>query len=468
MTRVPERPHVHFTPPSGWMNDPNGLVHVDGTWHLAYQHHPHDLSWGPMHWGHATSTDLLSWRHEPVALRPDHLGAAFSGSAVVDREGVAGFGAGAFVAFFTHFEEGVPQSQGVAVSVDDGTTWAPYDGNPVLRAPDGLVDFRDPKVFRYGASGVDAHWVMVLAAGHEVAFFTSTDLLRWESASRFGRGNGAHEGVWETPDLLELPVEGTDERRWVLVVSVMSGAPAGGSGTQWFPGGFDGATFVPDDEPEAVRWVDHGGDFYAPQSWSDAPDGRTVWVAWMSNWGYGRTTPAAGWRGVMTVPRELALRGTADDVALVQLPVGELDTRGRDLGGHEDVTVSLPWRVEATEAFDLRLEVPAGERFAVELLDGAVTVTWRDGLLRVVRDVGGLAGADPAPQEVHLAPREGRLDLRFVVDTCSVELFADGGALVLTNQVFPLRPVRDPLVLVPDGGSVQVRRLEVRDLTPPA
>jgi sucrose-6-phosphate hydrolase SacC (GH32 family) len=441
------------------MNDPNGLVHTQGTWHLAYQHHPHDLSWGPMHWGHATSTDLLTWRHDPVALRPDHLGAAFSGSAVVDRDGDAGFGAGALVAFFTHFEEGVPQSQGVAVSLDGGTRWQPYAGNPVLRAPEGLVDFRDPKVFRHGD-----HWVMVLAAGHEVALFTSTDLLHWAPASRFGRERGAHDGVWETPDLVELEVPGTGERHWVLVVSVMSGGPAGGSGTQWLRGSFDGTTFVPEDGPDLVRWVDHGGDFYAPQSWSGAPDGRRVWVAWMSNWAYGRTTPAAGWRGAMTLPRELSLRERADGALLAQRPVPELDGRGRLVVDREEVPLTGRWPVDAGEAFDLRLEVPEDRSVVLELLDGAARVAWRDGALRFERGVHGLQGADAAPQVVPVATQDGRLDLRVVVDTCSVELFADEGTVVLTNQVFPLRPVRSPLVLVAEA-PVTLRRLTLRDLS---
>ena len=299
------------------MNDPNGLVHAAGVFHLCYQHHPDGLVWGPMHWGHATSRDLLTWEHQPIALVPDHLGTAFSGSAVVDRDGVAGFGAGALVAFFTHFQEDVPQAQGVAFSVDGGTTWRPYDGNPVLRAPEGLVDFRDPKVFRFQ----DSHWVMVVAALDEVALFGSTDLLHWEPLSTFGRGHGAHGGTWETPDLFEVPVDGTSESRWVLVVSVLGGGPAGGSGTQYFLGDFDGTAFTSDDPGERVRWVDHGADFYAPQSWSDAPDGRRIWIAWLSNWEYGRTTPASTWRGAMTLPRDVALCRAGGEVVLAQQPV---------------------------------------------------------------------------------------------------------------------------------------------------
>jgi fructan beta-fructosidase len=447
------------------MNDPNGLVHVDGIWHLCYQHHPHDLSWGPMHWGHATSTDLVSWRHEPVALRPDHLGTAFSGSAVVDHDGSAGFGVGALLAFFTHFEEGVPQSQGVAVSTDGGTTWSPYDGNPVLQPSEGVVDFRDPKVFRYGGPGAGGHWVMVVAAGHEVAFFTSGDLLTWAPASTFGRGHGAHEGVWETPDLLELEVEGTGERRWVLVVSVLSGGPAGGSGTQWFLGSFDGVTFLPADPPELVRWADHGADFYAPQSWSNAPGGRRVWTAWMSNWAYGRTTPAETWRGVMTVPRNVSLRQGPAGPTLCQWPVEELDDRGRTVLEAEQVAVSEPWRLDAGEAFDLRLLVEAGATVALSLLDGAVRVTWQGGRLRVERSVEGLVGAEPGPQEVEVAATD-LVDLRAVVDACSVELFVAGGSVVVTNLVYPVQPVTDPLVLEPGRDGAHIRRIELRDLTP--
>ncbi len=449
MTYPPARPRVHFTPPSGWMNDPNGLVYDGGVFHLCYQHHPADLLWGPMHWGHATSTDLFTWRHRPVVLRPDHLGTAFSGSAVVDHDGVAGFGAGALVAFYTHFVEETPQSQGVAYSLDGGETWRPYDANPVLSAPEGLVDFRDPKVFRHA----DGHWVMVLVGGDEVIFHRSEDLLRWTECGRFGRGHGAHGGVWETPDLFELEVEGTGENRWVLVVSVLGGGPAGGSGTQYFVGDFDGATFAAHDPPETVRWVDHGADFYAPQSWSGAPDGRRIWLAWMSNWAYARTTPASTWRGAMTLPRELWLRRDGERVVLAQAPVRELDDRRRVVEEHCDLVLSpeRPWqRKNAPEAYDLRLraEVAGAVReVALEVHrgpDGATRIAYLpgEGVLRVVRAVDGIEGTDAgAVQEVRLAP-SGELDLRVVVDTCSVEVFADDGRVVLTHLVFPAPEAR--------------------------
>ncbi len=470
MTHPPERPRVHFTPPSGWMNDPNGLVYADGGFHLCYQHHPADLLWGPMHWGHATSTDLFTWKHRPIALRPDHLGTAFSGSAVVDHDGVAGFGAGALVAFYTHFVEETPQSQGVAYSVDDGETWRPYDANPVLSAPEGLIDFRDPKVFRHA----DGHWVMVLVGGDEVIFHRSEDLLHWTECGRFGRGHGAHGGVWETPDLFELEVEGTGERRWVLAVSVLGGGPAGGTGTQYFVGDFDGTTFSAHDPPDTVRWVDHGADFYAPQSWSGVPDGRRIWLAWMSNWDYARTTPASTWRGAMTLPRELRLRRDGERVVLAQAPVRELDDRRRVVEEHRDLALSAgsPWqRATVPAAYDLRLLLEGaadGLEVGLEVHRGAdqgTRIAYRpgEGVLRVVRAVAGIEGAEAgAVQEVPLTCHDV-LDLRVVVDTCSVEVFADGGRVVFTDQVFPAPDARG-LRVDAVGGEVLLHELALADL----
>ena len=461
---------MHFTPPNGWMNDPNGLVYADGVFHLCYQHHPADLLWGPMHWGHATSTDLFTWQHRPIVLRPDHLGTAFSGSAVVDHDGVAGFGAGALVAFYTHFVEETPQSQGVAYSLDGGETWRAYDANPVLSAPPGLIDFRDPKVFRHA----DGHWVMVLVGGDEVIFHRSEDLLHWTECGRFGRGHGAHGGVWETPDLFELEVEGTGASRWVLVVSVLGGGPAGGSGTQYFIGDFDGATFTAHDPPDVVRWVDHGADFYAPQSWSGVPEGRRVWLAWMSNWDYARTTPASTWRGAMTLPRELRLCRDGESVVLAQSPVRELDDRHRVVEERRDLTLTPeePWRrATAPAAYDLRLraEAAAGVREVGLEVHGGPGGGTRigyfpgEGVLRVVRAVDGLEGAAAGGvQEVPLGA-SAELDLRVVVDTCSAEVFADGGRVVLTDQVFP-GPEDTGVRAYCVGGEVLVRELVLSDL----
>lgn len=464
----PERPHVHLTPPAGWMNDPNGLVHVDGTWQLCYQHHPGSLRWGPMHWGRATSGDLVSWEHHPVALAPDDRGAVFSGSAVVDEHGTAGFGEGALVALYTHHHADLPQSQGVATSADGGATWSPYAGNPVLEAPPGVLDFRDPKVFRWG--GATGHWVMVLAAGDEVVLHRSPDLLTWTECGRFG-GRGARGGVWETPDLFELPVAGTGGRHWVLTLSVLAGGPGGGSGTQYFVGTFDGEVFETGDPVEEVRWVDHGADFYAPQSWSGAPDGRRVWIAWMSNWAYAEEVPATTWRGAMTVPRDLVLRpGPTGRPVLAQAPVPEL-TRGAPLVRHEvDLLVApgRPWTLAtAPAAYELRVRVAgATTPWAIELHRDDATPTRVDcdpaaGTVTVTRSGRGLG--DTGTQRELRAPcptTDGDLDLRLVVDTCSLEVFADGGRAVVTALVFP-ESAGAGVAVTSEAGELRVAELSL-------
>jgi len=254
------RPQYHFTPNSGWMNDPNGLVYNDGVYHLFYQYYPHATVWGPMHWGHATSIDMAHWEHQPIALFPDENGLIFSGSAVVDKENTSGFGENGvapLVAIFTyHLMEGEKagrddfQTQGIAYSLDNGVSWKKYDGNPVL-PNEGIRDLRDPKVFWHEDT---KSWIMALVAGDHAKFYRSKNLKQWDNISDFGLDQGAHGGVWECPDLFPLPVDGTDEEKWVLVISIGGGGPNGGSGTQYFIGDFDGTTFT--SEQEEYKWLD--------------------------------------------------------------------------------------------------------------------------------------------------------------------------------------------------------------------
>ena len=231
------RPSFHFTPPSNWLNDPNGLLYFEGEYHLFYQYHPHSTLWGPMHWGHAVSVDLVNWQHLPIALHPDEHGMIFSGSAVVDWHNSAGFGEKTLVAIFTYSNER-RESQNLAYSTDKGRTWTKYAGNPVIPYPDHF-NFRDPKVIWH-----EDHWVMSLAAGDTVLFYTSIDLKHWDQSGSFGGGYGSTDGVWETPDLFQLPVANASDSRWVLIVGVGNGGPAGGSATQYFIGDFDGRNFV--------------------------------------------------------------------------------------------------------------------------------------------------------------------------------------------------------------------------------
>ncbi len=465
-----DRPRLHFSSPVGWLNDPNGLVYLEGEYHLFYQHHPASLVWGPMHWGHAVSADLLTWQHLPIALAPDGLGQIFSGSAVIDHANSAGFGPGAMVAIFTH--AGDQQAQSLAYSLDRGRTWAKYAGNPVLPPPAGQPDFRDPRVF-WHADSSGGQWVMLLAVGQEIWFYTSPDLKAWTKTGVFGAGHGAHSGVWECPELVSLPIDGGPARRWVLLVGVQQGAPAGGSGTQYFVGAFDGATFTSDDPPATVRWADYGGDFYAAQAWGDAPDGRTLTVAWMNNWDYARDTPASTWRGAMSLPRELGLARDGDGLALVQRPARELHARRGEPRAYGPITLAdttLPLDPAPGQSVELIASFSAAAASAtrfglrVRVGDGEATIVAYDregGQLSVDRGRSGRAVPGfAAPQLAPLEPRDGRITLHLVLDVASLELFADDGRVAITSQIFP-SPASLGLELFAEGGAVTVEALTV-------
>ncbi len=326
------RPQFHFSPEAHWMNDPNGLVYLDGEYHLFYQYYPDSNVWGPMHWGHAVSPDMIHWKHLPVALFPDSLGYIFSGSAVADVKNTSGLGSAEnppLVAIFTYHDpigekngSNKFQNQGLAYSIDKGRTWTKYPGNPVLKSP-GIRDFRDPKVFWHNESD---KWIMILAVNDRVHLYSSPNLLDWTFLSEFGQGIGAHGGVWECPDLFRIKVRGTNEMKWVMLVSINPGGPNGGSATQYFVGNFDGTNFIK--ENKEIQWVDWGRDNYAGVTWSNVPesDGRRLFLGWMSNWQYANVVPTHVWRSAMTVPRELALMHTGDGYLLVSNPVRELES----------------------------------------------------------------------------------------------------------------------------------------------
>ncbi len=271
----PYRPIYHFDPRQGWMNDPNGMFYLDGVYHLYYQANPYGSTWGNLSWGHATSRDLVRWEQQPTALLPDVHGLIFSGSSVVDKDNTAGFGPNAVIAFYTSARE--RQTQSIAYSTDGGYTFTKYAGNPVLAMP--YADFRDPKVIWHEGS---RRWVMILDEGQEMQFYTSENLLSWRYASSFGEGYGAHGGVWECPDLIEMPVKGTTQKRWVLLCNINPGGPNGGSATQYFVGDFDGERFTTDSPKAMTKWLDYGKDHYAMVSWFNAPGAPTA-IAWMSN-----------------------------------------------------------------------------------------------------------------------------------------------------------------------------------------
>ncbi len=334
------RPNFHFTPKKGWMNDPNGMFFANGYYHLFYQYYPDKSVWGPMHWGHAISKDLVKWEEQPIAIYPDKDKYIFSGSAVVDVNNTSGLKTGKndpIIAIYTLHDmtkekEGKMdvEQQDIAYSNDNGFTWQKFEeGNPVVKNP-GIRDFRDPKV-----SWDETHkqWIMVLAAQDRAQFYKSANLKNWEFLSEFGKEIGAHGGVWECPDFFQIKVEGTKETKWVLIQNLNPGGPNGGSGVQYFVGDFDGKTFKLDPifakrlENEKAVWADYGKDNYAGVTWNNIPsaDGRRLFIGWMSNWEYAQQVPTTSWRSSTTIARELKLVKKNGSYNLESVPVKEIN-----------------------------------------------------------------------------------------------------------------------------------------------
>ena len=446
------RPRFHFTPPSDWMNDPNGLVYFEGEYHLFYQYRT------PRDWGHAVSTDLVHWSHLPIALSHDDLGAIYSGSAVVDRDDTSGFfdGQPGMVAIFTHHNTreapAGPQVQSIAYSRDRGRTWTMYAHNPVIANP-GVADFRDPKVFWHAPTG---RWVMVLTFnGDRVRFYTSTDLKEWAYANEFGVDQGARGGVWECPDLFELPIDGEGGTRWVLHVSQLyrdRTQTGHRPDMQYFVGDFDGTTFTNDNPADTVLWSDYGRDNYAAVSWSDLPpsDGRRILIGWMNNWAYAHQVPTSPWQGAMTVPREVRLRRRDGEVRLAQLPIVELQQlRGRavHLEGREIMPAGALRVAGVGEAIELWvvLEPDGATECGIRLRTSpeqftTIAYDTRESVLFVDRTHSGQTAFSPAfsnPRRAPLTPVQGSVELHILVDRCSLEVFANGGDVAVTGLIFP-------------------------------
>ena len=470
--REPLRPTYHFSPAYGWMNDPNGMVYKDGEYHLFYQYNPYGSMWGNMHWGHAISRDLLNWEHLPVAIAPDALGAIFSGSCVVDSENTAGFGKGAIIAFYTSASE--RQMQSLAYSTDNGRTFKKYERNPILTSDQR--DFRDPKVIWHEET---QRWIMVLAVGQELQLYSSPNLREWTYESSFGEGEGAHAGVWECPDLFELPVDGGPQKKWVLVCNINPGGPFGGSATQYFVGSFDGKRFV-NESPALTKWMDYGKDHYATVTWSNAPDNRTIALAWMSNWEYANFVPTKQFRSANSVPRDLALFTRNGQTYLSSTPSPEL------LKLRDKATTTSSFKVARTHKVNTLLPQPTGT-FEIELTvqsNGANVmrfalcnskgeeVEMRYNLLDhhfvMDRRKSGQVDFSKSFATATSAPlASGKtFTLRLFVDKCSVEAFDGKGGFAMTNLVFPSEPYNS-LRFTAEGGAYTVTNLKVYPLRLP-
>ena len=446
----PHRPQIHFTPKAKWMNDPNGMVYHNGTYHLFYQHYPDSTVWGPMHWGHATSKDMIRWEHQPIALYPDSLGYIFSGSAVADVANTSGFGKPGvtpLVAIFTHHDpigekngSNTYQYQSLAYSLDEGKTWTKYTGNPVVKNP-GIRDFRDPKVSWHEGT---KRWIMTLATLDRITFYSSPNLRDWAKESEFGKDVGAHGGVWECPDL--FPLEQNGEQVWVLLVSINPGGPNGGSATQYFTGKFDGKTFTPFQTD--TRWIDYGPDNYAGVTWSGTGK-RMLFLGWMSNWLYADRVPTDTWRSAMTVPRELSVEKVGEKYFVRSMPVQELSVlagQTRSLQNINATNYELTAKAGLqTGPATIRLRADQREDFTVTLsnsLGQKLVIGYEKATNQyfVDRTASGKVGFEKGFAARHTAPRisvRENIDLTLLLDNSSVEVFADEGLSVMTAIFFP-------------------------------
>jgi len=454
MYHEPHRPQIHFSPKEKWINDPNGMVYFNGVYHLFFQHYPDSSKWGPMHWGHAVSKDLIHWQQMPIALYPDSLGYIFSGSAVADKNNTSGLGRDGkipLVAIFTSHDPNKKgaksterENQSIAYSLDNGNTWTKYADNPVLKNP-GITDFRDPKVRWYEAG---KKWIMTLATSDRVTFYSSPNLKDWKKESDFGSNTGAHGGVWECPDLFPLDYNG--KKIWVLIGNINPGGPNKGSGTQYFLGNFNGHQFTA--SSTGTKWIDYGPDDYAGITWSNTGN-RNIFIGWMSNWMYANEVPTEKWRNALTIPRELKLKAIGKEMFVVSAPVKELSV----IAGKPVVIENMPVakKIDLSKKIKdiqlpcrITLHIDKVSDFSVTLsnaLQEEIKIGYDKGNNQyyIDRTKSGKTDFHSGFAAVHTAPRftsSAKADIMLVVDLSSVELFADGGLTVMTALFFPNKP----------------------------
>lgn len=465
------RPVYHHTPVYGWMNDPNGMFYKDGVYHLYFQYNPYGSMWANMTWGHSTSTDLTHWTYEGTAIVPDAWGAIFSGSCVVDKDNTAGFGKGAVVAFYTSAKStpwGDVQSQSMAYSLDNGKTFIKYEHNPILTSTER--DFRDPKVFWYAPG---KHWVMMLAVGQEMQIYSSGNLKEWKKESSFGAMQGAHGGVWECPDLVEVAVEGSKEKKWVLICNLNPGGPFGGSAAQYFVGSFDGKKFV-NESPTQTKWLDWGKDNYATVTWSNAPAGRCIALGWMSNWQYANNVPTTQYRSANTLARDLTLYRAGGELYLKSKPSPEIKKARAEekkistfeVKGNYEVASLLADNKGAYE-IEMTIENKGTSKIDFSLMNekGEKVAMYYDVVRKqfvMDRSASGIVGFSRDFPAVTVAPvrNTDQIHLRLFIDRSSVEAFGEDGDYVMTNLVFPAEPY-NRMVFSSDKGSYIVKSMNV-------
>ena len=426
------RPVYHHTPAWGWMNDPNGMFYKDGVWHLYFQYNPYGSQWENMTWGHSTSTDLIHWTFLGAPIEADAWGTVFSGSAVVDHNNTSGFGKGAVVAMYT--SAGENQTQSIAYSNDNGQTFTKYDGNPVLTS--NTPDYRDPHVFW---NEDIKRWNMIMAEGQHMDIYSSADLKEWKLESQFGAEYGNHGGVWECPDLMKMKVRGTNQYKWMLLCNINPGGPFGGSATQYFVGQFDGHKFTCESAPEVTKWMDYGKDHYATVTFDNAPDGRRVAMAWMSNWQYANQVPTMQYRSANSVPRDLDLYEYQGQTYCGVTPSPEL-AAARPKKATKTLTEACEMVVTLKGNATITLANDKGEQVVM-------TYDEKSRTFAMDRTKSGQKEFSDDFAALTVAPVHGKMSqLRLFIDRSSIEAFDADGKMAMTNLVFPTKPYNKVLV----------------------
>nr|WEI57640.1 putative GH32 family protein a [Neoseiulus cucumeris] len=456
----PFRPQFHFTPPSGWTNDPNGLVYHDGYWELFYQFNPDKDGGGHYkHWGHARSTDLFHWENLPVAISPyrnteDEEVSIFSGSAVVDTRNVTKLappGANStLLAFYTDHEVVKwHETQAMAYSHDGGITWTRFKKNPVIDNPDGFHDFRDPKVLEYNDK-----YIAVVATGDHVRFYESSNLLNWAFLSTYRSKFSGNDTVWECSDLFKLG------EKWILLVNH-------DARTEYFVGDFDGRNFTPSDNCSDIdrRYLDYGTNSYAGVTYEAAPDGRRVFLSWMPGFRpYAKKTPTSPWRGSMSVPRELTLVTLENGLRLVaSQPVEEISVLRKKPTVHfqmANMKCNTTHRVTgiSSNLLDIRFTatgVPSDTRFGIKFSgqSDSLMVYYEANEYHINRG-NTEHDFDPDFELEMSAPRlkgSATHSLRIVLDVSSVEVFVDEGLSVVSAQFFSRQRLSEVCVFFESG-----------------
>ena len=456
---------VHFCPTSNWINDPNGMVYLDGEYHLFYQSNPVGAKWGNMTWGHAVSRDLISWIELAPALYPDCIGAIFSGCAVIDKDNTSGFGENSMVAIYT--ADGQSQVQCLAYSNDNGRTFTKYSSNPVLSSNN--PDFRDPKVFWLESA---QKWIMILAAGNAVELYSSINLKQWTFESRWGEDYGIHDGVWECPDLFPVSFEG--QTKWVMLCSVSNYSDRGPT-VQYFVGDFDGHKFTCDYEKSEIHLLNYGRDFYAAVTWSNVPGGKIVALPWFNNWQYANDIPLLGRRGQMGLPTELSLhRDMNGNVVLHLTPIQALDSAVSNSIVYNNISIDKLWNIKQ--------DIPSGGTYSIsfdfsdinaqlmviklfndkgEYVD--ICVNSMDNTIMVDRQNSGRTDFSKKFPSVSTAPlemRDGRLEMLLILGPYTIECFASG--ISISDLLFPEIPY-NRISVYTIGGSAQANKIIINN-----